>query len=101
MAWHGMAWHDNNYPKRRTPNIESHSEVWRPRHTHTHTQKETYDPVKTGAMAVEAVDAMAFPNLGVMVVNAEALAERRAAARKNFILNTVICFLFFLVWKMK
>ena len=42
----------------------------------------TYDPVKTGAMAVEAeVEATAFPNRGVMVVNAEALAERRAAAR--------------------
>jgi len=33
-------------------------------------------------MAVEAeVEATAFPNRGVMVVNAEALAERRAAAR--------------------
>ena len=42
---------------------------------------KTYDPVKTGVMAVEAVDATAFPNRGAMVVNAEALAVRRAAAR--------------------
>ena len=42
-------------------------------------EKMTYVP-KTGAMADEA-GATAFPNRGVMVVNAEALAVRRAAAR--------------------
>jgi len=42
-------------------------------------------------MALEAeVGATAFPNRGAMVVNAEALAVRRAVARKNFILIIVI-----------
>lgn len=45
-------------------------------------KEKTYDPVRMGAMALEAeVGATAFPNRGAMVVNAEALAVRRAAAR--------------------
>ena len=38
-------------------------------------------------------DATAFPpKRGLMEVNAEALAERRAAAKRNFILNIFILF---------
>lgn len=52
----------------------------------------TYDPVNIGAMAEDAgAETRAFPpKRGVMVVNAEALAERRAAATKNFILISVL-----------
>jgi len=48
-----------------------------------------------GAMTDDAgADATAFPpKRGDMVVNAEALAERRAAAKRNFILNNICYFI--------
>ena len=76
-------WHSIHIDRRRTnsPGLEE----W---HNY-HRYSTTYDPVRMGAMTDDAgADATAFPpKRGDMVVNAEALAERRAAAIKNFILN--------------